>query len=1438
MSENINEQIMLTSDLTDGVSTYADNQSYFPIGKGGRINLFNGDFYYFNEEIKAGGIAFPFSFSYNFIGKESIWKLSTTQHLSFNEAPVLQAYYYDGLNNAHYFEDNDSCGYGKDTSGLDLKLNGSYGYGDSYILDKYDNKLVFDSNNYLYKVIDNNGNFINIEKTKITDSFGRETLIEYESQKLIKITDSSNRITNFEYDPNGRLTKIIHPDSSTTEFIYGSSTANKNFVAFKERDGITYAINNTANNQKEIKIFGEGKDHFIDEADEIIVINFGSKAIVQDRSNIKKVYIFDGGGRLFSTYEEIPLVVDGLELEDRRQLKGAAFYQYADKKKVFSCVLDQNDDEANLIQNGSFDNGINNWSGALPSSVTDEDSIDGGNSYKVKSQVYSYLYSQLKQSVSLVDFDYKNGRGFVLSGWAKSRNCNVELKGVVYYSDGTIEEFKEYFNSSVSTWQFLPVPITVNKDKNAQSIDVFVESTSYNGWSTVYIDNIRLVNTPSESITYSEVGDRNENNEYYTVDEVIFGKEYKFKKKSAHSDSVNTVIKYEDDKQNVVKTEIIDREGNEFVSYSEYDDNHNLIYSQDYRGIITKYTYNSVGMVTSVKTWYCPDMNPSTIAEPTEFFLKTMTYDETGEFLIRENDPRGDYIYTTNEYDTTKCLLNSTTSPNGQQTSYTYDPNTDLVTKVSSLVGENEYSVLYGYTNRRLTSITHNGFNYGFTYDGMGRAKDVKIAGMTYSTNDYLLTDTTTVTTTYATGEKMKVETDRFNQPIKTTYIDEDENATILSEIEYDSLGRVTKSIDNTTETEYNYKYDGFGNITEKNEGVLTSNNVYDANNRLVEENTVYDDYAWQTARPIYDKNASGKIYPDNAISGMEYDGCLNFEIEKDAYGRVVKKSYSRSNESEFLSISYEYYNKPEENGTRLTNLVKKQITRVNGGIVQAFYYYYDKNGNISTVEHSDYPESIETQDFGVTVENYEYDGMNQLIREDNRFFDKTVLCTYDNSGNILTKKEYVHDAETPTELLSQKNYSYPSTGWKDKLSSVNNQPITYDALGNPLSYLGHTLTWDKVRQLKTFDNNTFSYNSEGIRTKKNDIDYIYHNGKLFIEQRGFDNRIIYYYDESGIAGFTLLTVNYDEYGNFNGLDTSKYVFEKNLQGDVIGIYNDLGSLVAQYRYDAWGNCMITQNIGGMATFNAIRYRGYYYDTETGLYYLKSRYYDPNTGRFINADVYVSTGIGLLNCNMYAYCHNNPIVGIDPNGMRTYVLNGINNELTFGSPDYIMDFVNLLEEMTGDDVKNIPLYNGQEGIIGSARGVLEVLLEMNGINVYTDFVVRAIIIDLIENPLQENEMINLIGYSGGGQVALNVMERLSGLIDNVFLIGAPIVEAKQTTANVYMFWGSRDILSWYLPYNKTYYMGDIGHVDYFKGKSKNKLLNIIGGIIDRRFVLI
>ncbi len=114
--------------------------------------------------------------------------------------------------------------------------------------------------------------------------------------------------------------------------------------------------------------------------------------------------------------------------------------------------------------------------------------------------------------------------------------------------------------------------------------------------------------------------------------------------------------------------------------------------------------------------------------------------------------------------------------------------------------------------------------------------------------------------------------------------------------------------------------------------------------------------------------------------------------------------------------------------------------------------------------------------------------------------------------------------------------------------------------------------------------------------------------------------------------------------------DTEQYFYVRNAQGDIIGIINSIGKQVVSYTYDTWGKLISITGDKALGEKNPYRYRGYRYDTETGYYYLQSRYYNPEWGRFLNADGLVSTGQGMLAHNMFIYCLNNPASNKDDNG--------------------------------------------------------------------------------------------------------------------------------------------------------------------------------------------
>ena len=267
---------------------------------------------------------------------------------------------------------------------------------------------------------------------------------------------------------------------------------------------------------------------------------------------------------------------------------------------------------------------------------------------------------------------------------------------------------------------------------------------------------------------------------------------------------------------------------------------------------------------------------------------------------------------------------------------------------------------------------------------------------------------------------------------------------------------------------------------------------------------------------------------------------------------------------------------------------------------------------------------------------------------------------TYDNAGNMLTRKKYSYTTGTLGSVLSTQTLTYGNATWGDVLTAINGTAVTSDAIGNVLNDGTWTYTWKNGRQLATMSKSgvtwSFVYDASGMRTKRTDgttaYTYIY-DGTSLNQMKVGSNTLVFIYGSDGYP----MAVRYN-YLNF-------YYYVTNVQGDVIAIVDSAGNELVTYTYDAWGNVLSTG--GTMATtlgkYNPFRYRGYVYDQETGLYYLQSRYYSPYLCRFINADTYVSTGQGILGYNMFAYCNNNPVIYVDPSGKSFSIILGFNFNL-------------------------------------------------------------------------------------------------------------------------------------------------------------------------------
>ena len=275
-------------------------------------------------------------------------------------------------------------------------------------------------------------------------------------------------------------------------------------------------------------------------------------------------------------------------------------------------------------------------------------------------------------------------------------------------------------------------------------------------------------------------------------------------------------------------------------------------------------------------------------------------------------------------------------------------------------------------------------------------------------------------------------------------------------------------------------------------------------------------------------------------------------------------------------------------------------------------------------------------------------------------------------------------DGNDTQENLGEKSYGYSTSAWGDLLTSFNGQDITYDNIGNPLTYYNgdeYIFSWTGRRLAGAKKNNKtylFTYNDEGLRTSKtkNGVTTTYYlNGSRIVAEETSGNLTVYIYDASGSP----IGMQYRG-ANYSAGAWDIYWYEKNLQGDIVAVYGADGTKLVSYVYDAWGNQTVTFLNGGentAAVNNPFRYRGYYYDNDLGLYYLNSRYYDAKIGRFINIDSLMSGTNGYLQgFNLYAYCFNNPVNLIDGNGNWPEWIENAANWTKDNIVQPILDFAN------------------------------------------------------------------------------------------------------------------------------------------------------------------
>ena len=940
--------------------------------------------------------------------------------------------------------------------------------------------------------------------------------------------------------------------------------------------------------------------------------------------------------------------------------------------RIFSYTYDSN---GNLADQRQADGGIVNkfiYTDGLLTKITD--SLDN--------TVCEMLYNPQRQAVSVADSD-----GNTTYYLHKITN-NGEL--VIYESDSEIVLDETDCTTHPTSNTYNPFGLILldsdglvyeyNSDGSVHKIDgvnsdktLIVYTYDANG-NVIHIEttdkNERLIEDVTCTYTYFTDTDNIATAAETTVTNTYDGE-------GTLTKSETKTVEYSYDAKGNLLSERTVRGGDDKTTAYTYN-NKGLMLSETADNITTEYTYNNFGYIVGIKT----------VDNGTETNV-SVSYNLIGQVLTQTEDG----LTTENIYDLSGRVIKETQS-DGTVTRVTrtvYNNNNQLLQKIGDQQYNEDDDDLIPDFNGISSDNVYNNNNVGdrYTYDAKGNVSTYTNIADNKTVNTYDSENRLVKTVTYenanitANGLTTRYIYNADGNLVQTVYphqynpandnldisggVNEYTDSTIGERATYDENGNVLTYTDSFGKTTVN-TYDSQNHLVKSVSGNEITRYVYNGGDNLLQviypdqynpdddnlnlsAESPVDTYANSAVGDRYTYDADDRVLTytnrygcvttntydseGNLTSTARSDGTL-YTFDKD--GKIEKETFANGLVRNFAYTSNQTVVTGSNGVTATYNMNAfgevSEYKLQNGESNKSYSYTYDSDGNITSISLN-----------GSLQQSFTYNSSNELVRVDDKVTNKSVTYAYDFVGNITSVKTYLYTTGALGSPLTTQNYTYNSQNQRTDLG--------YDASGNLTSLNGYTFTWSGRRLTAAVNANTnisYTYNHNGIRTSKTV------NGTTTYYEVDENNNVVKQYElvndvETNVIEFVYDSSNSPIYFIYNN---ATYYYEKNLQGDIVAILDGSGNTVVEYTYDIWGKLVsITGTLADtVGAINPLRYRGYYYDTETQLYYLQSRYYSPDLMRFISQDdpVFSNAQGEPIGSNLYAYCLNNPVMNSDPSG--------------------------------------------------------------------------------------------------------------------------------------------------------------------------------------------